>query len=122
MREFSIMTEANKYTPDDEVRALDHGRTTDTGETSDPYVLRGAASTTVEKIALKHGDSFMVTDARGDLPVSVRETGLYWHGTRFLRSCDLFLEGVPLVALSHSISDEEGSCQVDLTNSFLTLP
>ena len=85
-------------------------------------MLRGAANTTVEKIALKHGDAFMVTDARGDLPASVQETGLFWHGTRFLHSCDLFLEGVPLVTLSHSVSDEEGSCQVDLTNPFLTLP
>ncbi|HEU5348457.1 MAG TPA: glycogen debranching N-terminal domain-containing protein [Ktedonobacterales bacterium] len=100
----------------------DHGATSASGDPIDPYVLRGGASTTVEKIALKHGDTFMLTDARGDMPVSEQETGLYWHGTRFLRICDLFVEGLPMVALSHSISDEEGACQIDLTNPFLPLP
>ena len=102
-------------------QALDHGRPASHPEHTDPYVLHGAASTTVEKVALKHGEAFMVTDARGDLPEEVQETGLFWHGTRFLRSCDLFLAGQPLVSLSHSISDEEGSCQIDMTNPFLQL-
>jgi glycogen debranching enzyme len=115
------MTKAKHTVGTAEVRALDHGQAANEVEATDPYVLRGSASTTVEKIALKHGDAFMVTDARGDLPASEQETGLFWHGTRFLRSCDLFLEGLPLVTLSHSISDEEGSCQVDLTNPFLPL-
>ncbi len=102
-------------------RALDHAFQTETTEVVDPYVLRGRASTTVEKIALKYGDAFMVTDARGDLPSSEQETGLFWHGTRFLRPCDLFIEGRPLLALSHSISDEEGTCQIDLTNPYIQL-
>lgn len=91
------------------------------GEHGDPYVLQGSASTSVEKITLKHGDAFLVADARGDLPESEQETGLYWRGTRYLRACDVFLGGQPLIALSHSISDEEGTCQVDLTNPFLRL-
>src|SRR5689334_7465654 len=82
---------------------------------ADPYVLQGSASTSVEKITLKQGDAFLVADARGDLPESEQETGLYWRGTRFLRTCDVFLTGQPLIPLSHSISDEEGSCQIDLT-------
>lgn len=102
-------------------RALDHALQGESVELADPYVLQGSASTTVEKIALKYGDAFMVTDARGDLPTTEQETGFFWHGTRFLRSCDLFLEGRPLVALSHSTSDEAGTCQVDLTNPFLRL-
>ncbi|MGH2515207.1 MAG: amylo-alpha-1,6-glucosidase, partial [Ktedonobacterales bacterium] len=72
-------------------------------------------------ITLKHGDAFLVADARGDLPESEQETGLYWRGTRFLRTCDVFLAGQPLVPLSHSISDEEGTCQIDLTNPFLRI-
>ncbi len=90
-------------------------------EQSDPYVLQGAASATVEKIALKSGDAFMVTDSRGDLPESVQETGLFWRGARYLRSCDLFVDGRPLVSLSHSVSDEEGSCQIDMTTPYLQL-
>ncbi|MGZ3664584.1 MAG: amylo-alpha-1,6-glucosidase [Ktedonobacterales bacterium] len=88
---------------------------------ADPYVLQGSASTSVEKITLKQGDAFLVADARGDLPESEQETGLYWRGTRFLRTCDVFLTGQPLIPLSHSISDEEGSCQIDLTNPFLRI-
>ena len=89
------------------------------GEQADPYALQGSASTSVEKITLKHGDAFLVADARGDLPESEQETGLYWRGTRFLRTCDVFLTGQPLIPLSHSISDEEGACQIDLTNPYL---
>ena len=88
-------------------------------EQADPYVLQGSASSVVEKITLKHGDTFLVSDARGDLPESEQETGVYWMGTRFLRTCDIFLAGQPLIPLSHSISDEEGKCQIDITNPFL---
>lgn len=116
------MTDSESTVPDTAESVRDHGATTASGESVDPYVLRGAASATVEKIALKHGDAFMLTDARGDMPTSEPETGLFWHGTRFLRACDLFVEGLPLVTLSHSISDEEGACQIDLTNPFLPLP
>ncbi len=91
------------------------------GQGADLYVLQGSASVTVEKITLKHGDAFLVADDRGDLPDSEQETGLYWCGTRYLRACDLFLEGRPLTALSHSISDEEGTCQVDLANPYLEI-
>lgn len=87
----------------------------------DPYSLHGQASAVVVKIILKHGEAFVVADGRGNLPASEQETGLFWHGTRFLRSCDLFIQELPLIALSHSISDEEGVCQVDLTNPYLTL-
>jgi len=88
---------------------------------ADPYVLQGNASSVVHTISLKQGGVFLVSDTRGDLPASEQETGLFWRGTRFLRACDLFLEGQPLTPLSHSISDEEGSCVIDLTNPFLRL-
>src|SRR5262249_19740961 len=52
-------------------------------------------------------------------PESEQETGLYWRGARYLRACDLFLEGRPLATLSHSISDEERTCQIDLAKPFL---
>ncbi len=88
---------------------------------ADPYVLQGSASAIVTTISLKQGGAFVVSDTRGDLPTSEQETGLFWRGMRFLRTCDLFLEGKPLVPLSHSISDEEGSCVIDLTNPYLRL-
>ncbi len=90
-----------------------------TNSVADLYVLQGEASASVEKIALKFGEAFMVLDTRGNLPESEQETGLYWHGARFLRTLDLFLDSAQLTGLSHSISDEEGTCQIDLTNPYL---
>jgi glycogen debranching enzyme len=86
---------------------------------ADPYVLQGEASSSVEKIRLKYGEAFMVLDTRGDLPESEQEMGLYWHDTRVLHIADLFVDGMPWTSLSHSISDEEGTCQIDLANPFL---
>ncbi len=113
------MTQSSQAGETPSPQFLDGTQPTHYTEQADPYVLQGATSATVEKISLKHGDAFLVADARGDLPESEQETGLYWRGTRFLRTCDIFLAGQPLVPLSHSISDEEGTCQIDLTNPFL---
>ena len=113
------MTHSSHADSDLPAQRLDNFAGTPTPDLADPYVMQGSASTSVEKITLKRGDAFLVADARGDLPESEQETGLYWRGTRFLRTCDLFLSGLPLVPLSHSISDEEGLCQIDLTNPFL---
>lgn len=91
------------------------------GDQADLYVLQGATNTTTKKIALKRGDAFMVSDVRGDLPLNEQEAGLFWHGACFLRSCDLFLAGRPLMPLSHSVADEGDACQIDLCNSYFTL-
>ncbi|HKD75872.1 MAG TPA: glycogen debranching N-terminal domain-containing protein, partial [Ktedonobacterales bacterium] len=90
-------------------------------EPVDLYVLQGSASTTVLKISLKRGDTFLVADVRGDLHETQQETGLYWQGTRFLRTCDLFLAGFPLQPLSHSVADEGNRCQFNLCNPFIRL-
>ncbi len=74
----------------------------------------------MKKIVLKYDDIFMVTDERGDLPVSQVETGVFWHGTRFLRICDLFLEGQALTPLSHSVSATSDACQINLTNAMVS--
>lgn len=114
------MTQSSYANSESLAQSITHGGVT-SSDHADPYVLQGSASTSVEKITLKQGDAFLVADARGDLPESEQETGLYWRGTRFLRTCDVFLTGQPLIPLSHSISDEEGSCQIDLTNPFLRI-
>jgi glycogen debranching enzyme len=73
------------------------------------------------QIALKYGDAILVTDECGDFLASKRGMGLFWHGTRFLRTCNLFLENRPLVMLSHQVAPMGGSCQVDLTNATFTV-
>ncbi len=87
----------------------------------DRYALQGAAKTTSAKIALKHGDTFLVADPRGDQNEDEQESGLFWHNTRFLRICALFLAGMPLIDLSHSVADEGDTCQIDLCNAFFPL-
>jgi glycogen debranching enzyme len=71
-------------------------------------------------ITLKSGDAFLVADVRGDFLASSQETGLFWHGTRFLRTCNLTLEGRPLLMLSHHVAETGNACQVDLTNYAFT--
>jgi glycogen debranching enzyme len=68
------------------------------------------------QITLKCGDAFVVADARGDFLASRHEMGLYWQGTRFLRTCNLFLDGHPLVTLSHHVANMGNECQIDATN------
>lgn len=72
------------------------------------------------QITLKSGDAFLVTDIRGDFLSSRQEMGLFWHGTRFLRTCNLFLEGRPLMTLSHHVARFGDACQIDLTNRAFT--
>jgi glycogen debranching enzyme len=86
-------------------------------ERTDRYVLHSTGTANVPKISLKRGDIFMVADVRGDLRETEQETGIFWQGTRFLRTCDLFLAGLPLQHLSHTVADEGDRCQIDLCNS-----
>ncbi|HLZ60802.1 MAG TPA: glycogen debranching N-terminal domain-containing protein [Ktedonosporobacter sp.] len=72
------------------------------------------------QITLKNGDAFLIADAHGDFAASRQEMGLFWHGTRFLRTCNLFLEGRPLMVLSHHIATMGDACQIDLTNHAFT--
>ncbi|HZR44013.1 MAG TPA: glycogen debranching N-terminal domain-containing protein [Ktedonobacteraceae bacterium] len=68
------------------------------------------------QITLKCGDAFVVTNVHGDLVAAKQEMGLFWHGMRFLRTCNLLLEQRPLMALSHHIANMGDACQIDLTN------
>lgn len=72
------------------------------------------------QITLKCGDAFIVADVRGNFLASRQEMGLFWHGMRFLRTCNLLLEGRPLEMLSHHVSTRGYACQIDLTNPTFT--
>jgi glycogen debranching enzyme len=79
-------------------------------------LIEAKEQTIAAQITLKGGDSFLVTDVCGDLLSSRQEMGLFRHGTRFLRTCNLFLEGQSLVTLSHQTSRMSNECHIDLTN------
>jgi glycogen debranching enzyme len=77
--------------------------------------------TSTTPLVLKCGDTFLAADVCGDLLASRQEVGLFRHGTRFLRTCNLYLEGHRLVPLSHQVAPIGNSCHIDLTNvSFST--
>jgi glycogen debranching enzyme len=66
---------------------------------------------------LKHGDSFGVFDARGDIvPKEASEEGVYHDGTRFLSRLELHLYGQQPLLLSSTVSADNALFEADLTN------
>ena len=66
---------------------------------------------------LKHGDSFAVFGARGDIAASeASEEGLYHDGTRFLSRFELMLFGHHPLLLSSTVSADNALFEADLTN------
>ncbi len=66
---------------------------------------------------LKHGDSFAVFDARGDIVArEASEEGLYHDGTRFLSRYELRLYGQQALLLSSTVSADNLVFEADLTN------
>ena len=66
---------------------------------------------------LKHGDSFAVFDARGDIAShEASEEGLYHDGTRFLSRYELRVYGHQPLLLSSTVSADNLIFEADLTN------
>jgi len=66
---------------------------------------------------LKHADTFVVFDHYGDIKVGgLGEEGLFHHGTRYLSTLFLELEGERPFFLSSTIRDENDQFSVALTN------
>jgi glycogen debranching enzyme len=66
---------------------------------------------------LKHGDTFVLFDERGDIRASQwAESGLYHDGTRFLSRFQLELEGARPFLLSSTVRDDNDQLVVALTN------
>ena len=111
---------------------IDHCSAEETGLTTEPLslllptdikleVLENKASSGGKQMVLKCGDTFLVADACGDLLASHTEMGLFRHGTRFLRTCNLYVQGHAPVTLSHQVAHIGNACHVDLTNTpFMT--
>ncbi len=84
-------------------------------------VREDSERTSATSLVLKGGDTFLVADTCGDFLMSRQEMGLFSHGTRFLRTCNLYLEGCQLVPLSHQVAAMGDACHIDLTNvTFIT--
>ncbi|HEV2580202.1 MAG TPA: glycogen debranching N-terminal domain-containing protein, partial [Ktedonobacteraceae bacterium] len=75
----------------------------------------------MEKIVLKAGDAFLIANERGDLSASKKETGFFWHGTRFLSECNLLLAGQEPTMLAYTIADDGTSCHIEMMNAVQSL-
>jgi glycogen debranching enzyme len=66
---------------------------------------------------LKHGDTFAVFDAKGDiLPVGQGEQGLYHEGTRYLSRLQFLLQDRQPFLLSSTVKEQIPVLSVNLTN------
>ena len=71
------------------------------------YEVRVSSQNVVlQRVSIKHGDSFVLSDRRGDIPACT-ETGFYVGGTRHLSAFDLTVEGNQPLLLSSSLSDDD---------------
>jgi len=75
----------------------------------------------LEKIVLKAGDAILIANERGDLSSSKKETGFFWHDTRFLRECNLLLAGQEPTTLSYSVADDGTFCHIEMMNAVQSL-
>jgi len=67
--------------------------------------------------ALKHGDTFIVLDVRGDIGTSfVGSYGLFHDDTRHLSRLELLLNDEPPLLLGANLRDDNTAFFVDLTN------
>jgi glycogen debranching enzyme len=66
---------------------------------------------------LKHGDTFLVVDAHGDIGASAGGSdGLFHADTRFLSRFELLINGMQLLLLGSNLRDDNAVLKVDLTN------
>jgi glycogen debranching enzyme len=70
---------------------------------------------------LKHGDTFSLLDASGDIRAGSAD-GLYHLDTRHLSQFDLVIDGVRPILLSSTLRDDNAALTCDLTNPELPGP
>ena len=84
-----------------------------------PYHIQAApAAAAIQKLVLKHQESFIVADRAGDFPAHFEgELGFYHEGTRYLRWLELRLHGSRPLILSAAASPTNDQILVGLTNA-----
>ena len=81
-------------------------------------VLAVTPSVHERSLVLKHGDSFALFDAFGDITSrGMGEQGVYHFGTRHLDRLELRLSGRRLLLLGSTVHDDGAVLSVDLTNA-----
>src|SRR4051812_33454239 len=83
----------------------------------DEFSVLATAPASRPRRALKHGDTFVVTDSFGDIGATAGGTdGLYHADTRFLSHLELSLNGGQPLLLGSNVRDDNTLLAVDLTN------
>jgi glycogen debranching enzyme len=81
------------------------------------YIMASSARLNDRVRVLKHGDTFAVFDARGDiLPIGHGEQGLYHEGTRYLSRLEFRLQDRQPFLLSSTVKEQIAVLAVNLTN------
>jgi glycogen debranching enzyme len=84
----------------------------------DFHIRADSSAGAIEKLVLKHDESFLVCDRRGDFPAHVGgELGFYHGGTRHLRWLELQLNGERPLVLAAEVSTENDQILVALANA-----
>jgi glycogen debranching enzyme len=81
------------------------------------YILATSSRAGERLLVLKHGETFAIFDAYGDIgPFGLGEQGLYHEGTRHLSRLDLRLDRQRPLLLSSTVKQENEVLTADLTN------
>jgi glycogen debranching enzyme len=81
------------------------------------YIVSSSIAADLPKLVIKHQESFLVADTRGNFPgLADSEFGFYVDGTRFLRHLELRLFNSRPIVLNAALADDTLQAAVDLTN------
>jgi glycogen debranching enzyme len=84
------------------------------------YILANSSLADDRTRVLKNGETFAVFDRTGDLrPIGRGQHGLYHDGTRHLRRLELRIGNERPILLSSTITEDNSTVAVDLTNPLL---
>jgi glycogen debranching enzyme len=82
-----------------------------------PFYIPATGPSTRPRRTLKHGDTFAVFDAHGDIGASAGgPDGVFHADTRFLSRLELLLNGLQPLLLGSNVRDDNSVLTVDLTN------
>ncbi len=83
----------------------------------DSFYISAAQSASRPQRTLKHNDTFVVFDDRGDIGVSPGGTdGLFYCDTRFLSRLQLLMNDAQPLLLGSNLRDDNAALAIDLTN------
>src|SRR5512134_3146269 len=81
------------------------------------FYIPATGPATRPRRTLKHGDSFLVVDAHGDIGASAGGAdGLFHDDTRFVSRFEVLVNGMQLLLLGSNLRDDNAILSIDLTN------